>query len=363
MRILAAAMHPGTAEAMAPVVSNLRDAGHTVKLIGVRNDTPETRNHGGSALLFEQMGVEHSELQTDGCHGDVTRVSLDYASSLFERFTPDRVLVGCSVDRSGEIMCIEDAVIWAASRRQIPSVHVVGGWDVWYPRIAGALASRWAVFDEAVAEEMVQRGAPRSKIEITGNPALDAYSTPDLSRRQDVRDRLAIGDERLIAYFGQARTPGSIPDNPRTLRWVVDALGPEDRLIFARHPRDDRDYGDLLTHPDRRLLAVDLPTDQLVYGIDVAVSHFSTMSLKAALLSIPTILVLVDSDIPDRRKECGGYPLSNIGGAYEVNAEPQLTDLLQQKLSGKASTLRAAVNVDGRATERVAGLVLHQGAA
>ena len=82
------------------------------------------------------------------------------------------------------------------------------------------------------------------------------------------------------------------------------------------------------------------------------------MALKSALLDIPTVLILEDDDILDLRRECGGYPLSTVGGAYEVNTAAQLTALLCQELKGKAAKLRAAVNVDGRAAERVAELVL-----
>jgi hypothetical protein len=205
---------------------------------------------------------------------------------------------------------------------------------------------------------MASRGAPSETIAITGNPALDGYAAPDMSGRSGVRDELELGNERLFVYFGQAKTSGASPDDPKTLGWVVDALGPDDRLIFARHPRDDRDYVELLARVGGKLLTTGLTSDEVVYGVDVAVSHYSTMALKSALLDIPTVLILEDDDIADLRRECGGYPLSAVGGAYEVNTAPQLAALLPEELQGKAATLRAAVNVDGKAAERVAELVL-----
>ncbi len=351
-------MHPGPAEAIAPVVSRLRDAGHTVELIGVRNDTPATRNHGGSAHLFERIGVEYSELASDGYDGDVVQIPDDYADSLFDNFAPDRVLVGCSMDATGEFVDIEDALVHVAARRGVRSVHVVESWVVWYPRKSGILASAYAVFDRTIADVMAARGAPSDAIVITGNPALDGYTMPVSGSRTSIREQLRLNGERLIVYFGQARTPRSTPNDPRTLGWIVDDLASEDRLIFARHPRDDRDYTEVLARAGGKLLTTDLTSDEVVYGADVAVSHYSTMALKSALLDIPTVLILEENDILDLRRECGGYPLSTVGGAYEVNTAPQLAALLRQELSGKAATLRAAVNVDGRATERIAELVL-----
>ena len=351
-------MHPGPAEAIAPVVSRLRDTGHTVKLIGVRNDTPATRNHGGSARLFERIGIEHTELTADGYDGDIVHIPEGHIDSLLDGFTPDRILVGCSMDATGEFVGIEDALVQGAARRGARSVHVVESWVVWYPRKTGALASAYAVFDRTIADVMAARGAPSETIAITGNPALDGYATPDLSRRSGVREQLELSNERLIVYFGQAKTPGASPNDLKTLGWVIDALRTDDRLIFARPPRDDRDYAEVLTRAGGKLLTTGLTSDEIVYGADAAVSHYSTMALKSALLDIPTVLILEDDDILDLRRECGGYPLSTVGGAYEVNTAAQLTALLCQELKGKAAKLRAAVNVDGRAAERVAELVL-----
>jgi len=66
MKILAAARHPGPAESISPVVKLLIKRGHSVTLIGVRNDTPETRIHGGSATKFRQIGLKPIEMNELG---------------------------------------------------------------------------------------------------------------------------------------------------------------------------------------------------------------------------------------------------------------------------------------------------------
>jgi len=74
MKVLAAARHPVPAEALGPVVAELRGLGHEVLLIGLRNDTPATKIHGGSARIFERQNLSHVELVENGCTGDVVNV-------------------------------------------------------------------------------------------------------------------------------------------------------------------------------------------------------------------------------------------------------------------------------------------------
>ena len=116
MKILAAARHPGPAESIGPVVQLLRDMGHTVTLIGMRNDTPDTRVHGGSTTKFRQMGLDCFEMSELCGVGNVTNLEDTYADDLFIRFQPNRVLTGCSVDATGRQISIEDAVISGAAR-------------------------------------------------------------------------------------------------------------------------------------------------------------------------------------------------------------------------------------------------------
>ena len=101
MKILAAARHPGPAESISPVVKLLIGRGHSVTLIGMRNDTPETRIHGGSATKFRQIGLKPIEMNELGDGQNVVSITDTYTDAIFERFKPDRVLVGCSVDAKG----------------------------------------------------------------------------------------------------------------------------------------------------------------------------------------------------------------------------------------------------------------------
>ena len=139
MKIIAAARHPGPAEALGPVVAELRRLGHEVLLIGVRGDTPTTRLHGGSANIFEQQLLPHVELVNSGYTGDIVNVPAQFADRLIDSFRPDRIIVGCSMDSTGEVMCIEGILIAAGEKHSIRTLQISDMWNVWFPRKAPTL--------------------------------------------------------------------------------------------------------------------------------------------------------------------------------------------------------------------------------
>ena len=358
MRVLAAARHPGPAEAVAPVASELRRAGHDVLLMGVRNDTPETKTHGGSANIFRRQDLSFVEQFEDGYEGDVVGVPPAYADSLIDSFEPERIVVGCSTDLTGVQIGIEDALVAAGERHGIPTVQIVESFDSWSPRREPSLASTYAAMEEYTRRILETRGVPTERIVVTGHPGLDGYATATVDPGRPGRAELGVHDERLLVYFGQAEVSDGAPDDPTTLRWVVDALQPTDRLIFTPHPRDIRDYSDILERAAGQLVHTGRTSDELLSVADVALTHYSTMGLKSALLNIPTVNLLLEGDWREIRDVCGGFPLSLMGGSYEVGSEGELKTTLGGELTGRALQAKAGLRVDGVATRRVAELVV-----
>ena len=82
------------------------------------------------------------------------------------------------------------------------------------------------------------------------------------------------------------------------------------------------------------------------------------MLMKSSLLDIPSISIIHGDDIYDVRREAGGSPMTMLGGVYEVNSPDQLIKRLSGELPGRASEMKDSLNVDGKAAERVAKLVL-----
>ena len=82
VKVLAAARFPLAGEAIAPVAEELRKLGHDVVVIGVHNDTPATKRHGGSAAVFERQNLPFVQLGDWGYMGDIISVPDSIAQTL-----------------------------------------------------------------------------------------------------------------------------------------------------------------------------------------------------------------------------------------------------------------------------------------
>ena len=357
MRVLAAARHPGAAEAVGPVAAELRRNGHNVLLIGVRNDTLDAKVHGGSASVFERSGLRSVELKEAGYRGDVVDLPAEFADALIDSFRPEAIFVGCSHDETGELVGIEESLVQAGDRHSIKTVQMIEYWDVWRPRTEPSLASTYTTLDDLTRKVLEARGAPADRILVTGHPGLDTYTETSETRKSERFSEPGLARERSLGYFGQASDSEGHPDNPKTLSWTLDALQPRDRLVFSKHPRDDRDYSEALLDGGHGM-AAHCTGDELLGDIDVCVTHYSLMGLKAALLNIPTVNILLEGDFTDIRSLCGGFPLSLLGGSHESHSQEELEELLARPLEGDAGRLKRALNVDGASTHRVVQTVL-----
>ena len=360
MKVLAAARHPGPAEAIGPVVNELRTQGHEVLLIGVNGDMPHTRGFGGSQAVLRAQGVAFVELYEAGYAGSVLDVPESFGRDLIRSFGPDRILVGCSRMESDGPSSIEEALIVSGVRAALRVVQVAESWGVWMPRTRTGYPTAWATLDGLSARIMTYRGAPPDRIEVTGHPGLDFYAG-DIGRRRSGQPQRELGisdDERLVVFYGIAEVPDAPLEVPDALQWVADSLRDGDRLVFSRHPRDRRDYSKVIARAGDLMVDSAQDSHELLAVADVSITQYSTMGLKSALLDIPTINILLADDLADIRQVCGGYPLSMAGGSHEVHSIGELKSVLARDLSGGAAAVKAALNVDGSATQRVVRLVI-----
>jgi len=359
MRILVGARHPGAAEAVGPVVYELMRRGHDILLIGVDGNSQQAKTAGGSAAVFEGQGLQHTALSELGYAGHPARVPERLGRSLIHLYRPDRILVGCSTYIPGDELGIEEVLIAAGALSSSVVVHIVESWGNWTHREDVPMASSYAVLDSLSAKIMAARGVPEEEITVTGHPGLDSFARPSVHLRSDeLRESLGLSGNRAVVFYGQSWETGSAIEAHTALAWVVDSLQPRDRLIFARHPRDPRDYASVLSRAGAHILESDLDSHQLLSVADVSITQNSTMGLKSALLDIPTINVLHEDDEPQMQMLCGGFPLTVLDGNYEVNSQAEMGRLLSGDLNGKGLKLRKALGVDGDAASRVADLVV-----
>lgn len=352
MRILAAVCAPGAAEAVAAVLRAAAAAGDTFAAVTLGQRVVD-RHLGGSAEVFRRLELPAIELRDIGYVHDATAVPDAVADVLISQVRPDAILVGCSRDPSGLWSTIENALIRRAAAHGLGCVQLVDGWDVWYPRQTDCEPHAIAVPDE-LAQRLVERRGGRRAV-VTGQPALDDLARSVCkSRRDALRRGLGVPpDTRVVGYFGQVSS-----DNPLTLGWTIEALGPRDRLLFVRHPRDQRSYASHLARASGRLLTGSIDAETALHVADLCITHSSTMGLKAAILGLPVINVLIGDEQRDLRKLCGGYPLAVLGLSREVHSRDELATALRTGVApSDPSMVRTRLHLDGGAATRVLALL------
>ena len=347
MKILAAVRHPGPAEAVVPVIKQLRLQGHEVTLLGLNNSSIETKVLGGSVSIFSRNNIEHFDMVDMDANFDLTEVDSKWTNSLIDKYKPDRILVGCSTQEENKpIRCIENSLIISGYKYSIPTLQIVEMWGCWTSRPKSFYADRFAVSDEFTKKVVLKRGAPEERIKITGNPSFDTFYNCNLNHQ--VIKKCRFEEKRNFVYIGQVT-----PDNFTTFEWVLKSLGTNDRVAFAKHPRDLRNYNRLLSQAGDRLFTTNLGNNDLLKQADICLTHSSTMGVKASLLGIPTINFILHDDQVEVRKICGEFPLVLVGGSYKADSLDTFRDLLKQDLVVNQSKLRSSLHIDGMSAVRV----------
>ena len=327
-------------------------------LIGVSTDGPNAKEHGGANRAMESLGIEYVELYGTGYDGDVVDVPIEFGDRLIDHYQPDRILVGCAYDQTGKQFGIEEAFIAAGTEQMVPVTQCVEAWEVWHPRVHAVAPTVYAVLDAFTEKIMTVRDADPRRIVVTGHAGFDRYADLSSIRNRRYRRDLGVGKaERLLVYFGQAPDAHGRPDMSTTLEWVVDCLQPNDRLIYAAHPRNPFDYSEVLARAGSRLISTNLDSHQLLEVVDLAITPYSTMGLKTALMGIPTIHIFLEGDLQQVRDVCGGFPISLWGASNEVHSRDELAAALTADLPVNPAALKAGLKIDGRSAERIARLV------
>ncbi len=350
MKILAAVRHPGPAEAVVPVIKQLRLQGHEVTLLGLNNNSIETKALGGSVSIFSRNNIEHFDMVDMDANFDLAEVDSKWTNSLIDKYKPDRILVGCSTQEE-LIRCIENSLIIAGTDYSIPTLQLVEMWGCWTSRPEMFYPDRFAVADEFTRKVILKRGAPKESVKITGNPSFDSFYSCNLNQSGIKNSRSS--DTRNFVYIGQTSS-----DNFTTFDWVLKSLGTNDRVAFAKHPRDLRSYERLISQAGDKLLVTNLGNDDLLKEADICITHTSTMGVKSSLLGIPTINFIVDHNQDDVIQICGGYPLVLAGGSYKADSLDTFRNLLKQDLVVNQPKLRSVLNIDGMSVDRVVDFLL-----
>lgn len=309
-RILTIATTPGPAQALAEAVRGLSAWAQVTVL------TSSDPRQGQGGAVFARYGIPTVTIESILSDYRPLDVRDDQARALLARFSPNAVLAGAVNEPSGERYPIEDMLCWAATRAGLANAQFIEGWDVWQPRRWGPPpAAIYLAVDTHAAAMLRHNGVPADRLRVVGySPSLIDPEHLDKNERGVVRAELGLGDaDRLIVFYGQVT-----PNHPVTLGWLANVLGPRDRLLFQRHPRDGRALDLLLADCPRESVKLSsLPTHRVIHATDVCVTHFSLVSFTAAVMGIPTILTLLQDDVPNIRRILGGYPTTLLKGSVE----------------------------------------------
>ncbi len=325
-----------------------------------------------------------------------------YARNLFKKYKPDLVF-------SPGMFSPEDTrLLKAAKKRGIKTVATAKSWDVLTTKaFTRVKADRLLVFNEINRKEAIEIGdyAPE-RIVITGFPQFDAYSRTDLKiERAEFMRMYGLDPSREFVFF-------SVPGDWKTA-YTKDILVDLSRRIeageFAKplqilaqiHPKYPssceglslpyvvvRRAGTFNSTASEKSIDVGVANalafsfsnkdiQQLynaMYHSVVTVNVESTLTLDAAALDRPSILINYDGDHPqpywksiNRLYEREHYQhVLKTGGAPLVKSHEELFEEINALLKNpdhRKANLRVLQETmlfknDGRAAERVAGTIL-----
>lgn len=375
--IIVAASHPGEAQVLAKIIGGLpKEMGVTVI---ARNDVAGIFREPQFGLALSRLAIPAERIEDSGA---------------------DIGLAGFSTEPHAELAITVGArfpVVWAQDYPTgiLPAYqNDLNLSPDWAPTHLFAM-SQYGAEQERIGNALFDPSSRfynprRVDIRVTGNAYHDRFAERDTTgTRALVRSHYDIAeDRRLIFYTG---VPGS--SSPEGLRWVAEASvlngGPEDYVIYGRHPRETRDLspeeaaarigryslaGQRLGHrlidatnfdPEKIGLTTN-KADSLAMASDVVVTTISSTGTDAVYGGIPSIHILnqeilAGTEVPDFQappEVTSGASLAVYSEYEMVRALQNLTDpSYRQGLTEKMERFKPVAG----ATETVVNLLLQMG--
>jgi hypothetical protein len=332
---------PGGAAAIAPVLEALLQS-VDVRAFAYRQ----------AKGLWEKRGIPFEEV--------AEHTTFHEAHTLLAGLSPSLLLTSTSVNG----IDLERLFIAAARMSNVPSLSVLDFWTNYRARFSDSadqmqfLPDRIAVMDDRAREEMIAVGFDETRLEVTGQPALD-----DLARyrkqlapaqRNHLRRALTVNEnEILVCFASQPLTElyGTDPasasylgyDQHLVLKLLADTLEkvapilPQPLVLAIRpHPRERRES--LLKVSSERfriIIPSEIGSRDLIMASDLMTGMHSILLVEACYLGCPTLSLQPGLRQPDP------LPTTRSGLTRAVyhagDMEPALTEILL----GRNSSLQA----------------------
>lgn len=337
-RVLAVASHPGSVNAILPVVEMLK-------------------------AQPIQCGMKIvCRMVTSDCQTDV--------DSILEEYNPNLVLTGAASHLRGQILSIEQSSVLAAKARMIPTLAILDLWGHYRERFT-IVPDRIAVIDEIAYREMVALGFNPQVLRITGNPHFDQHQRLAESFDQGKKrliDRAVGAQGKLLALYASNAFEESKEgcgfwdlDNLEIISAALKELDDDlVRVVVKLHPRtpnrDKEKIVKLIDSCSDMVLVKEIGTLDLVLASSLVMVAFSTVGIEAIYMSRPCISLMPgireDRFVPTRE---GIIP---VGYTRDDCKQLVLNSLRDHGFRDKIVFESRNVKTDGRARERVLELIV-----
>jgi CDP-Glycerol:Poly(glycerophosphate) glycerophosphotransferase len=236
----------------------------------------------------------------------------------------------------------------------------------------GGEARLFTVWGEAFKEQYAAQGVRDKRIVVTGHPSHDAAfaraATLDDRERARIRERYGLPPDGMIVLYATQPVlwrrvigPAELEANVRAIAQAVAASPGGARLVLKLHPREraeDYAFCAALEPPVRVIPRAEMA--DLVAACDAFVSSSSSTVLLAMMLGRPIVTVNFNR-VPhfDFFEPLGGTlhtrtPAEFAGAIRLALADDPTRERLARE---RRDVLARYTRFDGRATERIAGLI------
>lgn len=249
-----------------------------------------------------------------------------------------------------------------------------------FKEIVNGISTQWgdgqytviAVTGEYTKEMLISKGVDASKISIVGQPRWDELVKPHQNNTENTISRLHPDlKEKMILLTTQPLVESDMwteEDRELFITAIINSIACIERynLVIKLHPRDNREAYEKIIHnhnlENKCIIYQNEKLNNLLRNCDILLTHICTTALEAMILNKPVIIV--DFKYPTK-----GIPFVDFGAAIGVDRPSDLLeairtvisvgDEMRQMVIERDRFVRHCAYIqDGRASERVAGLIL-----
>ena len=227
------------------------------------------------------------------------------------------------------------------------------------------------VMAEGEKSRLIKQGIGASRIIVTGQPRFDSLSRVQGNKKEEIRARFTPSPEtKLVLLTTQHHVENKAwtkQQRQTFVQYIIEAVEelPQCQLVIKTHPKESlSDYRTILNNLGKGtipLLKDEYPIAELLFACDLLMTVSSTTALEAIILGKPVVTVNIV-------KALVVFPYVETGAAIGVSQKYELAPAIKKALydpqyrqelaRGRERLLSQMLKQDGKATDRVADLII-----